>query len=232
MPKAPSSASTPTPSDANPGDTLTYSATNLPNGITINSSTGVVIGHPQCHQLRQLRGRPDRQRRHAHRHRLASPGPSPSPPPTWPRCSAPSSPTAPMPRAPSSASTPMPRDANPGDTLTYSATNLPTGITHQLRAPASSRHPERHQLRQLRGRADRQRRHPHRHRHLHLDGHRAGWSHGVCRGQLQPHRGQPLEQRHHRWCLHPAEHAPPTTTSRARRARSACPPRATPAARC
>ena len=31
-------------SDANPGDTLTYSATNLPSGITINSSTGVVAG--------------------------------------------------------------------------------------------------------------------------------------------------------------------------------------------
>ena len=31
-------------SDANPGDTLTYSATNLPDGISINSSTGVVSG--------------------------------------------------------------------------------------------------------------------------------------------------------------------------------------------
>ena len=31
-------------SDANPGDTLTYSATNLPSGITINASTGVVSG--------------------------------------------------------------------------------------------------------------------------------------------------------------------------------------------
>ena len=44
MRKARSSASTPTPRDANPGDTLTYSATNLPSGISINSSTGVVWG--------------------------------------------------------------------------------------------------------------------------------------------------------------------------------------------
>ena len=30
--------------DANPADTLTYSATNLPDGISIDSSTGVVSG--------------------------------------------------------------------------------------------------------------------------------------------------------------------------------------------
>ena len=65
--------------DANPGDTLTYSATNLPSGITINSSTGVVSGTLSRHVssgsyavvLTVSDGTP-------HRHRLASPGPSPS----------------------------------------------------------------------------------------------------------------------------------------------------------
>ena len=61
-------------SDANPGDTLTYSATNLPDGITINSSTGVVSGTLSATSAGS----------HAvvltvsdgtlHRHRLASPG--------------------------------------------------------------------------------------------------------------------------------------------------------------
>ena len=37
-------------SDANPGDTLTYSATNLPSGITINASTGVVSGTLSRHE--------------------------------------------------------------------------------------------------------------------------------------------------------------------------------------
>ena len=111
-------ANAPTPTRATRSRTR---ATNLPNGITINSRTGVVSGTLSRHELRQLRGRAHRQRRHAHRHRLASPGRSPSP--TWPRCSRPSSPTAPMPRAPSSASTPMPPTPTP---VTRSPTPPPT----------------------------------------------------------------------------------------------------------
>ena len=51
------------------GDTLVYSATSLPNGITINSSTGVISRHAVGTSSGVYSHRHDRQRRHAHRHR-------------------------------------------------------------------------------------------------------------------------------------------------------------------
>ena len=112
-------------SDANPGDTLTYSATNLPNGSR-STPAPVSSRHTLRYQLRQLRGRPHRQRRHPQRHRLL----------TWTSQSrrnvAPAS-------APSHGSRGCRRRGHqlrrqrlgcqPGDTLTYSATNLPDGIS-------------------------------------------------------------------------------------------------------
>ena len=52
------------------GDTLTYSATNLPDGISINPSTGVVLGTLEPDQLGCLQRHPDRLRRltDCHRH--------------------------------------------------------------------------------------------------------------------------------------------------------------------
>ena len=149
--------------DANAGDTLTYSATNLPDGISINVATGVVSGTLSATSAGRPRGRADRQRRHAHRHRLASPGRS-TEPQRGTGVLAPSSATARTTRATVVSFDANATDANPGDTLTYSATNLPDGISINAEHRRRLGHPQCHQLRQLRGRADRQRRHAHRHR--------------------------------------------------------------------
>ena len=50
-------------------DTLTYSATNLPGGITINSATGVISGTLSGDQLGHPQRRHHASRRHRHRHR-------------------------------------------------------------------------------------------------------------------------------------------------------------------
>ena len=50
-------------------DALTYSATNLPGGITINTATRRHHWHPELNQLGQLQRRHQRVRRHRQRHR-------------------------------------------------------------------------------------------------------------------------------------------------------------------
>ena len=119
-------------------DTLTYSATGLPGGVTINAEHGRHQWHAELDQLGHLQRRPHRSA--TARSPTPTPSPGRSPTPTRPRSSAPSSPTGPTPRATSSASTPT-RPMPTRDTLTYSATDLPAGITHQRRAPASSAAP-------------------------------------------------------------------------------------------
>ena len=104
-------------------------------------------------------------------------------------------------------------DANPGDTLTYTATNLPNGITHQLehrrrqRAPsvATSSGSYAVVLTVSDGTlTDTD--------SLHLDGHRAGRSDGLRRRPLQPDGGQQLGQRHRPVAPTPSRAPPPTTT--------------------
>ena len=116
--------------DANPGDTLTYSATNLPDGISINSSTGVVSGTLSATSVRQ----------HAAVVLTVSDGTlTDTDSFTW-TVTEPAANVAPVfsteftdrtddEGAVISGFDANATDANPGDTLTYSATNLPDGIS-------------------------------------------------------------------------------------------------------
>ena len=65
--------------DADLGDTLTYSATNLPDGITINASTGVVSGTLSATSSGSYNVVITRQRRHRSPTPTRSPGRSPTP---------------------------------------------------------------------------------------------------------------------------------------------------------
>ena len=91
------------------GDTLTYAATGLPAGLSIDTASGLISGTIALNAAAgsPYSGRDHRQRRqHRGRHRQLRAGRSPTP--TRSRPSTRTWATAPMPRVTSSASTPAP----------------------------------------------------------------------------------------------------------------------------
>ena len=115
-------------SDANPGDTLIYSATNLPNGISINSSTGIVSGtlsgtSSGVHSVTLTVSYGTLTDTDSFTWTVTEPVVNVAPVFSTEFTNR-TDPEGAVISFDANAS-----DANPGDTLTYSATNLPNGIT-------------------------------------------------------------------------------------------------------
>ncbi len=167
------------------GDTLTYSATGLPGGLAINSATGLISGTLSFSSAGVYNTVIT----------VSDGSLTATDTFTWTVTNVNRPPVFSTDfgdRTDAEGDTPTGLDANAtdpdGDTLTYGATGLPSGLSISPTTGLISGTLELDQLGQLQHRHHRLRRQPDRHRHVHLDGHQRQPATGLQHRLRRPHR--------------------------------------------